>query len=220
MGSMNDLRDWAQHQGGNDHDPAYRGVGLSLSCSLFASGSEAPPMNCFQLGYSCTDLSFRKLLTDSLGGNNLAEDLADAVVEIGKRHGLPVHGYESKNSDAFYRTGEARLTGYMLQIFVHRSVVEKYAYPSQPFGVPLPGGVVEYIEKGKAADGQARLYFHPKTMLDPRRARLFHYCARPSQSSLDPAVPSSRGSLIKELRTAMAPLLGNSAALASTAARL
>lgn len=218
--SMHELRDWAKQNGGNDHDTSFRGVGLSLSCSLFASGSEAPPLSCFKAGYSCTDLSFRKLLIDSLGGNGLAENLADAVVDIGERHGLPVQGYESQSPTSSQRPQRSELTGYMLQIFVHRSIVEKYAYPSQPYGLPMPGGILEYIEKGNAADGQARLYFHPQVMLDPRRARLFHYCARPSQSSLDPAVPSSRGALIKELRKALEPLTGNHLALASTAGRL
>merc|ERR1719160_1647171 len=127
--SMHDLRDWAQKQGGNDHEASYRGVGLSLSCSLFASGSEAPPMNCFQAGYSCTDLSFRRLLVDMLG-----EDIADAVVDVGKRHGLPISGYESKTGDAFVGVGNSQLTGYMLQIFVHRSIVGEFAYPSEPYG--------------------------------------------------------------------------------------
>eukprot|EP00746_Dinoflagellata_sp_MGD_P069738 gnl/MRDRNA2_/MRDRNA2_28542_c0_seq1.p1 gnl/MRDRNA2_/MRDRNA2_28542_c0~~gnl/MRDRNA2_/MRDRNA2_28542_c0_seq1.p1 ORF type:complete len:964 (+),score=188.05 gnl/MRDRNA2_/MRDRNA2_28542_c0_seq1:243-2894(+) len=216
--SMSALRDWAQKQGGNDHESSFRGVGLSLSCSLFASGSEAPPLNCFKVGYSCTDLSFRKLLTDTLGGSKVAEQMADALVDVGRRHGLPVQGYASQNGDAFYERSE--LTGYMLQIFVHRSIVEEYAYPSQPFGVPLPGGIVDYVENGTVADGQARLYFHPKIMLDPRKARLFHYCARPSQSSLDPGVPSSRGSLVKELRAALAPLVGDDLAIAQTATRL
>merc|ERR1719316_1144638 len=106
----------------------------------------------------------------------------------------------------------------MLQVFVHRSIVDEMAYPSEPYGVPIDGTLTDYI--AQRADGQARLYFHPEVMLDPRRARLFHYCARPSQSSLDPAVPSSRGALIKELRKALEPLTGNHLALASTAGRL
>jgi len=153
---------------------------------------------------------------DALGGNGLAEHLADAVVQVGEDHNLPTMGYHRQSAHA----GGDRFGGSMLQIFVHRELVEKYAYPSQPYGVPLAGGILQYIEKQhRVADGQARLYFEPTVMMDPSKARLFHYCARPSQASMDPVVPSSRGSLIRKLRTVLSPILDGDARL-DTAKRL
>merc|ERR1712060_940120 len=101
------------------------------------------------------------------------------------------------------------LPGYMLQIFVHRSIVEQYAYPSHAMGVPIPGTMTEYVFGSKVADGQARVLFHPKIFLDANNARLFHYCASPLQSCLNASVPNSRGAFLQELRTVLKPVLNS-----------
>lgn len=204
--------------GGIDHDPAFQAVGLSLSCSLFAFGSEAPPLQCFQSGYSACTVSFYKLLVQMFGGDARAKEIADLVVTIGRDHSLPTYGYHRDGQGGGDR--QQVLSGYMLQIFVHRSIVDEYAYPSEPYGRPIPGTLTEYVDSHNKADGQARLYFDPEVMLDPRRSRLFHYCARPSQSSLDPAVPGSRGSLVRALRVVLEPLLKDDEARQSMATRL
>ena len=65
--TMHDLKHTFQNgMSGQDHHPAFRAVAISASCSLNAFGSEAPPLNCFQHGYSCSDLSFRGLLDNLL----------------------------------------------------------------------------------------------------------------------------------------------------------
>eukprot|EP00971_Amphidinium_carterae_P227333 4509020-Amphidinium_carterae.1 len=202
-----------QAKGGQDHDANFRALGLSVSCSLFASGSEAPPLNCFQAGYSCNDLSFRGLLVSFLQtclqikDKKYLEDLTDKVVAVGWKHRLPVGCFESKGGGGGQQDN---LAGYMLQIFVHRSIAASFAYPSQPYGVPLKGvgDILNYtMVQGKAADGQARVLFHPPTFVNPTTARLFHYCARPLQSCMNPEVPSSRGVLLRELRELLQPVL-------------
>merc|ERR1711959_804191 len=80
--------------GGIDHDPAYQSVGLSLSCSLFADSSEAPPLQCFQTGYSACSVPFWKLLVKMFGGDERAKEMADTVVTIGHDHSLPTYGYD------------------------------------------------------------------------------------------------------------------------------
>mmetsp|Transcript_20052 Transcript_20052/g.36228 ORF Transcript_20052/g.36228 Transcript_20052/m.36228 type:complete len:750 (-) Transcript_20052:198-2447(-) len=205
-----------QAKGGQDHDVKFRALGLSVSCSLFASGSEAPPLNCFQAGYSCNDLSFRGLLVTFLKTcldirqDAKIEDLVDKVVAVGRKHRLPVGCFERSGAGGGQ---QGDLAGYMLQIFVHRSIAANFAYPSQPYGVPVKGvgDIVNYtMTHGKAADGQARVLFHPPTMLNPTTARLFHYCARPLQSCMSPEVPSSRGVLLRELRELLQPVLSHS----------
>jgi len=196
-----------RERGGRDHDAAFRALGLSSSCSLFASGSEAPPLSCFQGGYSCTDLDFRKVLIDFLkvcSGNRSVDKVVDSLIEIGERYLLPVSCYKGGLRQA--RAQNLQLTGYMLQVFIDRSVAEEYAYPSLPYGVPIKGGLLGYLDKPKVADGQARILFHPPTFLDEHKVQLFHYCARPLQSCLAGNIPLSRGALIREMRECLAPL--------------
>jgi hypothetical protein len=197
-------------EGGNDHSVAFRALGLSASCSVFASGSEAPPLSCFQAGYSCTDLSFRQLLIDFLmlcasSTRHQAEGVADAVVSAGQRHAISTHCFSAASGNVAY--AERQLTGYMLQIFVHRSIVEQHVYPSEPMGRPIAKGILDYVSGGKKrADGQARILFHPRTFIDPSMTRLFHYCARPLQSCMDASITASRGALIQDLEEALQPL--------------
>mmetsp|Transcript_69993 Transcript_69993/g.182244 ORF Transcript_69993/g.182244 Transcript_69993/m.182244 type:complete len:535 (+) Transcript_69993:436-2040(+) len=206
-----------------DHSAGFRALGLSTSCSIFASGSEAPPLSCFMSGYSCTDLSFHSLLVMFLKqycqcagkGSKSAKTIADELVEIAERHKLPTSAYgesggagkrKVRKSAALAATSE--LSGYMLQIFVRRDIVETFAYPSHAMGVPIPGGIADYtMVSGSKADGQARVLFHPPTFLDSSKVQMFHYCARPLQSCMSATVPESRGSLIKQLRRVLRPVL-------------
>lgn len=205
-GAITDLKA-LKKQGGRDHDPSFRALGLSCSCSVFAYGSEAPPLNCFLAGYSCTDVSFRKLLVDFLakccGDNKEAETLASAVVEAGRKHNLSVGHYGTSSGSV----SNAPLSGYMLQVFVHRSIVEDFVYPSEAMGKPIDKKVISHLEDREKADGQARILFAPKVFLDPSRVKLYHYCARPLQSCMDADVAGSRGCLIRDLKEALSPLL-------------
>ena len=100
--------------------------------------------------------------------------------------------------------GGSQLPGYMLQLFVHKSVAEQHAYPSQAMGIPIAGSITKYLAKDGCADGQARVYFDPQTFLDPRKGRVFHYCARPSQGM---ARSASSTPFLRALRSAIAPLV-------------
>mmetsp|Transcript_94662 Transcript_94662/g.294795 ORF Transcript_94662/g.294795 Transcript_94662/m.294795 type:complete len:118 (+) Transcript_94662:8-361(+) len=112
-------------------------------------------------------------------------------------------------------------TGYMLQIFIHRSIAESFAYPAEPYGIPISQSIEAYtMSSGRKADGQARIYFDPEVFLDPTRARLFHYCARPLQSCMVPSIAASRGALIKDLREALAPHWESGGGRMAVAARL
>merc|ERR1712039_1089439 len=95
----------------------------------------------------------------------------------------------------------------MLQIFIHKSICETYAYPSEPYGRPIEGGLGDYLTKRSKADGQARILFQPSVFLDSSKVKLFHYCARPLQSCMDADVRGSRGALIQDLRAILGPVL-------------
>jgi len=186
-----------------DHETSFRGVGLSVSCSMFAFGSEAPPLQCFRGGYSCTDLSFQGLLLSLLAKcknesnkSQSVRDLAAKINEAARRNRVPA-----------LDGGSAELGGYMLQIFIHRSMVRQYAYPSEPYGVPIDDDMITYVDGHQIADGQARVYFNPTVFVDTSKTRLCHYCARPLQSCMDTSVNMSRGSFIQELRALLKPIL-------------
>lgn len=75
---------------GQDHDPWFRSLAISASPTLFAFGSEAPPLHCFREGYGCTDLSFRGLLTSLLKDVckihiQKAQDLVRELSDVGAR---------------------------------------------------------------------------------------------------------------------------------------
>lgn len=181
-----------QALGGKDADTRFQALGLSSSCSIFASGSEAPPLQCFQGGYSAANPVFSNLIRKNLQLCGITSEGTLRAVETVSQE---------------LSRGGAHLTGYMLQIFIHRSICEDYTYPSKPFGVAIPGRMQDYLDKQRTADGQARILFEPDVFLDPSKVKLYYYCARPLQSCMDADVPGSRGSVIQKLRDILGPEL-------------
>eukprot|EP00727_Mastigamoeba_balamuthi_P013645 m51a1_g8903 hypothetical protein (777) ;mRNA; f:740566-743243 len=215
---MEDFR----HMSSQDHDPAFRALAISASCSLFATSTEAPPTSCFRSGYSCGDLSFRGLLTSTLEAvgvpqGEVAEALADELVDIGDRHRVVTWPY--KRSDSGRRGAHAVMgaaagpAGHMLQVFVHKDHVDSIAYESLPMGVPTGRGPLSELLAAGRIDGQARVFMHPAVFTDTTKSRLFHYCADMGLSCMDPAVAGSRGALVQDLRKALSLITGDYRAL-------
>eukprot|EP00727_Mastigamoeba_balamuthi_P009886 m51a1_g552 hypothetical protein (703) ;mRNA; r:452804-455145 len=163
---------------GQDHDPRFRALAISTSVSLFGEDTEAPPLSNFENGYSCGDLSFRGLLeglvTACGARGRQVQSIADAIVAIGTKYGLATSMYGSRAPRAMVYPGATGMsTGNMLQIFVHRDLVDDVAYRAMPMGVPvnthekLSGTLL----KGPAA-GQARVFMHPELFTDSTKARL------------------------------------------------
>lgn len=213
------LMDDFKHMRGQDHDPRFRALAISVSCSLFAPGSEAPPLSCFCHGYSCADLSFRGLLNGLLTtcGAHSVDSLADKIIEIAAKYEFPTSPFRGKMKDPWNfaaPVGETEAPGSMLQIFVHKDIVDEIAYASMPMGVPIKG--VEKLSahlRGGHTEGQARVFMHPAVFTDTTKAHLFHYTANPMLSAMDPSIEGSRGAFIKELRKALEPILGDYKAL-------
>lgn len=164
----------------------------------------------FEMGYSCSDLSFRGLLTGLLTTCGLSrgrsETVCDNLVRIGAKYGLPVGVYGSKGSRA---GGPGTLSGHMLQVFVSRELADDLAYACAAYGVPTKGAKLSVMlsPKAKAAPtGQARVWMHPEIFTDTSKTMLFHYAASPTLSS-GIELPNGRDAMVAELREALGCLL-------------
>eukprot|EP00052_Salpingoeca_macrocollata_P017762 m.145305 g.145305 ORF g.145305 m.145305 type:complete len:295 (-) comp20489_c5_seq2:31-915(-) len=130
---------------GQDHNPEFRSLAISCSVTLFGHGSEAPPLQCFRTGYSCGDLSFRRLLEGLLmacGVPDVAKT-ADRLADLADKYHLHGNVYrKSRHAAGFAPLAMSPVGGHMLQLFVHKDYVDSLAYRSHPMGVrvkdPLP----------------------------------------------------------------------------------
>ncbi|KAH3765424.1 E3 ubiquitin-protein ligase DTX3L [Pelomyxa schiedti] len=198
---------------GNDHDPRFRALVISVSNGLFASASEMQPLSCFMQGYSCGDVQWLTLLTDLLkacgfSGHEL-EDVIQRAVDIGAKYNLPTSHYKSASYVGFSPTGsEDHPPGNMLQIFIHKDAVNSVSYPCQPYGHPIHhiGSVQSYLRR--TTNGQARVFCHPALFVDRKQALIFHYCANQDLCCTDSSIPYTRGALKRELRNLLRPVLG------------
>eukprot|EP00928_Gymnodinium_smaydae_P097207 TRINITY_DN8746_c0_g6_i1.p1 TRINITY_DN8746_c0_g6~~TRINITY_DN8746_c0_g6_i1.p1 ORF type:complete len:522 (+),score=73.61 TRINITY_DN8746_c0_g6_i1:72-1637(+) len=211
-------------QGKKDHDPEFRKLALSVSPTLFAFGSEAPPLQCFRNGYGCTDLSFRNLLVETLrvacGSHVDVDTLADELSELAEEYGLFADAYYKKKAAS--QKNRLPMGGQMLQIFVARAEVDAVAYRSHAYGVPVEtstpisqwltqegrtGKKVKTVGADARIDGQARLLFHPEMFSNPSRGRIYHYCGDWQFFGGDEHVPGSRGAMILKLRELLRPYI-------------
>ena len=91
--------------------------------SLCAQDPEATPKDCFLSGYSCDDLSFVKLLEGLLGSCGIPKSkvkpLSKKIIALSEKHGLDCRKFEGKAC-------ESNRPGHLLQIFVKRTIVDKY----------------------------------------------------------------------------------------------
>ena len=167
-----------ESMGQQDHDPEFRQVAISVSVSLLAPGSEAPPTSVFEQGYSCNDLSFNgimKTLFSTLGLSPAQVNRAiNDVITVGRRWNLltDVYGENQHN-------GVTGMTGHMIQMFIAADVVDDLAYASHAMGVPDPtrNPLSTYLTGKKTPDGQARIFVHPSLFLNTDKVKLYHYAA-------------------------------------------
>merc|ERR1711924_35447 len=66
--------------------------------------------------------------------------------------------------------------GHVMQIFVHKDVVDTVAHGAVPYGELAPNGwpVSSWLSRMKSIDGQARIFLHPAVFLSDR-VHLFTY---------------------------------------------
>eukprot|EP01012_Entosiphon_sulcatum_P030805 TRINITY_DN3821_c0_g1_i1.p1 TRINITY_DN3821_c0_g1~~TRINITY_DN3821_c0_g1_i1.p1 ORF type:complete len:593 (+),score=101.44 TRINITY_DN3821_c0_g1_i1:32-1810(+) len=192
--------------GGQDHNPEFRQLAISTSVSLFATGSEAPPVQVFNQGYSCSDLSFTEVLSNILRsvGATAAEalDMVAKMVKLGGEWGLPVANYGQAAS------GTSAPSGHMIQIFLHSKYIDDAAYASHAYGVhdPARHPLSTYLTASARCDGQARVFCHPTLFTDLGKAKIYHYSANKRFND-------NRVEFQKALQRVLAPVLGTNAAI-------
>lgn len=162
-----------------DHDIAWRRAVIAGSTSVYGFDPEATPMNVFDNGYSCADLSFMGTLYDVLAFCGIKDHIGvgKALIEVCARHGLSTSYYGLAQTGPTYGN-----YGHLLQIFIKRSAIDKLAYASMPFGVVdntrMPLG--KHFEKNVKIQGQVRICANPNAFMRSHVVQLFHYCSKES----------------------------------------
>mmetsp|Transcript_18724 Transcript_18724/g.41774 ORF Transcript_18724/g.41774 Transcript_18724/m.41774 type:complete len:522 (-) Transcript_18724:155-1720(-) len=203
-----------------DHDPGYRLCGLSVSVSLFANQSSAPPITCFHQGYGSTDVYFREILRDLIveAGSvrkSRAESCVDELVKLAHQYHLPATPFQSQHEARIENSKDAAAVGgQMLQIFIAKSVVDQWAYHSHPLGRPFEtkSSVQDWLagERGAPAiNGQARLLCDPVLFTNPQQGKIFHYAGNWEFHGGDPDMEGSRAAFVLALRRILDPILSS-----------
>jgi len=183
-----------------DHDPRFRAVAISATSSILAGDSEAPPKNIFLSGYSCTDLSFVGVLEGLLVScgvpASLKTTLGQKIIEMCATYGLDASQFKGKPC----KSGRA---GHMLQLFVKRSIVDKYVYAAHPFGVVDKKRPVlsKYLEGKGPIQGQVRIVTNPSAFMRGNAVRMYVYSA-------DETFHAKRGDFQKALTSLLTPIIG------------
>jgi len=181
-----------------DHNPAFKAVGICATTSLVSLDPEATPTQVFLAGYAASLVNIKvleKLLMDCGAGikrKQSVPSLATKVVDLAKKHGLP------------QATGSSGRTGHMLQIFVRRSCVDRCAYASHPMGVP--DNTRQPLSKALCSSGiivgQARVVVNPSAFMRASQVRLY-------ASSADETFHYNRPAFQQELVDLLDPILGS-----------
>ncbi|KAH3744178.1 hypothetical protein Pelo_14437 [Pelomyxa schiedti] len=198
---------------GSDHNVSFRALAIAASNGLFATSSEMHPISCFMQGYSCGDVEWGKLLKDVLTAVGFTgrevDDAAKKVIDIGAKYYIPTSHFGA-GTQAYSAPSTAHPPGNMLQIFIHKEILDDVAYPCQPYGHPIQhsGTFAEYLKSNPT--GQTRIFAFPALFVDRNHAFIYHYCANQDLCCPDSKVPGSRGALKRELRAVLKPVLGTS----------
>lgn len=182
-----------------DHNPAFKAVGLCGTSSLLAPDDEAPAKSVFLMGYSVGDLKgvMEKLLESCGVPKPKVKDTASKILAAAGKHGLDTCGIPGGKKCKSGRSG------HMLQIFLRRELIDKYVYPAFPYGVPdkkrnLPFS--KYLQGDVAVQGQVRITLNPDVFLRATYARMFTFSA-------DKTYHDNRTAFMEELVNLLSPIL-------------
>mmetsp|Transcript_18579 Transcript_18579/g.29790 ORF Transcript_18579/g.29790 Transcript_18579/m.29790 type:complete len:562 (+) Transcript_18579:56-1741(+) len=182
-----------------DHNPAFKAVGLCATSALLAPDSEAPAKSVFLMGYSVGNLKgvMEKLLGSCGVPKPKVTALAKSILTAANTYGLDTCGIPGGTKCKSGRSG------HMLQIFLRRELCDKYVYPAFAYGVPdkardLP--LSKFMAEGAPIEGQVRITLNPDVFLRATYSRLFTYSA-------DPTYHKNRPEFVKELVGLLEPIL-------------
>ncbi|CAJ1399435.1 unnamed protein product [Effrenium voratum] len=184
-----------------DHNQAFRLVGLCGTTGLLAPDSEAPAKSVFLAGYSVGPLKgvLEKLLTSCGVPAGKVKNLAADIIKLAVKSGLDTGGIPGGKKCKSGRSG------HMLQIFLRRELCDEYVYPSFAFGVPDKARdkpFSKYMAQDVAIEGQVRITLNPDVFLRATTARMFTFAA-------DPTFHSNRMEFQEELKARLEPILGS-----------
>lgn len=177
-----------------DHNPAFKSVGICCSTSLVSQDPEATPSQVFLNGYGASTVTIavvETLLRECGTPSRHVNGLAQKVMNLAKEYGLP----------QVLGSGQQ---GHLLQILIHRSCVDHWAYASLPYGVLDRSR--QPLSKSMATDGvicgQARLVVNPSAFMRARSVRLY-------ACSADEKFHRNRPKFQDALFDALSPVLGS-----------
>eukprot|EP00438_Fugacium_kawagutii_P013056 Skav235123 [mRNA] locus=scaffold3581:244657:246681:- [translate_table: standard] len=153
----------------HDRTDEYRSLAVSAFSSCFASGGYFQSMHQFSLrGFPSGSWNYvERRMKDLMSAAGMRDP---AVSELISR--IKAVGDEFGPAD-----------GQVLQIFLHRSVVDAFAYGAQPLGALAPRGIplTAWLQQQCPLEGQVRLVPHPDLFLGGGRAggarvKIFDFC--------------------------------------------
>lgn len=182
-----------------DGSERFKRVGICCTTSLVSIDDEATPTECFLEGYAASEVGIEvveKLLSDcgaGLSGKHCVSKLAQAVMKLAFEYRLP------------QATGASETPGHLLQIFIRRSLVEKWTYASYPYGVPdeLRKKFADHLASKGPIAGQARMVCNPSAFMRGGSVRLY-------TGSADEAFHQIRPAFQEKLEQLLNPILGTS----------
>lgn len=176
-----------------DHNIEFKRVGICCSTSLISKDPEATPTHYFLKGYAVSSVPLEILmgfLKDcGVTDEGTQRSLAESIVAESSKWGLS--------------SPPSGLTGHLIQIFVHRSVVDKVCYSALPYGVPDPTRhpIGDHLLKDCKIQGQVRMVVNPRWFLSSKQVRIYTYSA-------DQSFHENRHAYHKALRELLDPILG------------
>jgi len=183
------------HWPDQDHNPAFKAVGLCATSALLAPDSEAPAKSVFLMGYSVGSLGgvLEKLLQSCGVPKKAVAKTASDILALAAKHGLDTSGIPHGKSCKSGRSG------HMLQIFLRRELCDQFVYPAdKKRDLPLS----KYLAEKEPIKGQVRITLNPDVFLRATYARMFTFSA-------DPTYHGNRPTFIKELVKLLNPVLGD-----------
>eukprot|EP00439_Symbiodinium_sp_Y106_P080790 s383_g19.t1 len=188
----------------HDQTAEFQAVAISAFCSCLASGGQ--PQNMLQAwlirGFpsSISAGAMRRMLKDLLlaagvcsGRAQALDPLVTSILAMGRKYGLRVPSWRLCQ--------QPENPGHLLQIFVHRSVVDAISYGSKARGQLDSGGIPlsRWLLQRSPIDGHSRLLTHPDLFLDLDRGLVhsFAFSAGP--------YGRERVALLRELRDLLKP---------------
>lgn len=176
-----------------DHNIEFKQVGICCSTSLISKDPEATPTQFFLKGYAVSSVPLEILMgflkECGVADESAQRSLAASIVAESAKWGLS--------------SPPSGLTGHLIQIFVHRSVVDKVCYSALPYGVPdgTRHPIGNHLQSNGVIQGQVRMVVNPRWFLSSKQIRIYTYSA-------DQSFHENRHKYHEALRELLDPILG------------